>query len=180
MYKFLSIICIITVLSCKSKSSSETIPAEEQTIIELDDRAESEEQNYEDGEYCASIDYYNPETGTSSNYNLTIEVQDGELTQINWSNGGWLDGSHFSEPTLEEDGSCSFTTYDGKRYQVQIEEEGSCSYSSSSPQEDDDDFYETQRLESEEVQEQEVERLTEEEEQRLNDENQETEEEEEY
>ena len=36
-------------------------------------------QGYADGEYCASIDYYNPNTGTSSTYDLTVEVQDNDL-----------------------------------------------------------------------------------------------------
>lgn len=75
---------------------------------------------YPDGTYCADIDYYNSETGTRSSYTLNVEVENNEVTVIQWSNGGWLDSSHFSPEELDSDGNCSFTTYDGKQYDIQI------------------------------------------------------------
>ena len=49
-----------------------------------------------------------------------MEVESNEVTVIQWTNGGWLDSSHFSSEELDSSGSCSFTTYDGKQYDVQI------------------------------------------------------------
>lgn len=40
-------------------------------------------KGYSDEEYCATIDYYNPKTGTSSIYTLTEEVENGKLVKIN-------------------------------------------------------------------------------------------------
>lgn len=73
------------------------------------------------------------------------------MVQINWSNGGWLDSSHFDPPEVDSDGSCSFTTFDGKDYDLQIEGSGACSYSSSSPIDDEEEEMETE--ESNEIEE---------------------------
>lgn len=85
-----------------------------------DTKKTEENEKYPDGEYCAEVTYYNPNTGTRSTYTLNVEVEGNELTQINWPNGGWLDDSHFSPEELDEDGNCSFTSDRGYEYEVQI------------------------------------------------------------
>jgi hypothetical protein len=77
-------------------------------------------EGFEDGIYCAEVDYYNPNTGTSSEYNLEVEVKSSEVTTIYWRNGGWLDEDHFTPELLDEQGSCSFTSDRGYEYTVQI------------------------------------------------------------
>lgn len=87
----------------------------------------SEENGYEDGTYCAEIDYYYSETGTSSTYTHEVEIENNELTIIHWPNGGWLDDSHFSPPDIS-DGEASFTSDRGVDYTVRIiGKEGDCS-----------------------------------------------------
>ena len=82
---------------------------------------------YEDGTYCAEIDYYYSETGTSSTYTLEVEIENNELTIIHWPNDGWLDDSHFLPPDIS-DGEVSFTSYRGVDYTVRIiGKEGECS-----------------------------------------------------
>lgn len=77
-------------------------------------------EGFEDGIYCAEVDYYNPNTGTSSEYTLEVEVKSSEVTTIYWRNGGWLDEDHFTPELLDEQGSCSFTSDRGYEYTVQI------------------------------------------------------------
>jgi hypothetical protein len=101
------------------------------------------EDNYPDGTYCANIDYYNPDTGTRNTYTLNVEVESHEVTVIQWSNGGWLDSSHFSPEELDSSGSCSFTTFDGKQYDVQITGP-ECSYTDESKV-SNDSYYERQQ-----------------------------------
>ncbi|TKC59173.1 hypothetical protein FBD94_16715 [Pedobacter hiemivivus] len=125
-------------LGCRNKDQSEssTVNPITSSLSRSNSGAEDNEdssEEYLDGEYCASINYYNPDTGTQSSYTLTVEVSGGELVLIHWPNGGWLDDSHFNPPTLESDGSCEFTSYDGKQYDIQIEEEGSCGNYSKAP-----------------------------------------------
>ncbi|MFZ9587210.1 MAG: hypothetical protein ACO29U_06380 [Crocinitomicaceae bacterium] len=78
------------------------------------------EEGFEDGTYCADVTYHNPNTGTEHTYTLEVEVYNNEVTQINWSNGGWLDEDHFSAEQLDSNGSCSFTSDKGYEYTIQI------------------------------------------------------------
>lgn len=75
---------------------------------------------FEDGTYCADVTYDNPNTGTSSDYTLEVEVQGNQVTQINWGNGGWLDEDHFYAGELDENGSCSFSSDKGYDYTVSL------------------------------------------------------------
>lgn len=115
--------CVYTfLLSCGSNSSN----------AGLSEDNDNEKSKYPDGDYCADVTYYNPNTGTRSTYTLNVEVEGNELTKINWPNGGWLDDSHFSPEELVEDGSCSFTSDRGYSYDVKIIGENCSSTSSAS------------------------------------------------
>ncbi len=83
------------------------------------------EEGYADGTWCADVEYYNPNTGTRNTYQLDVEVQNNELTEIEWPNGGWLDASHFTPEDIS-DGECSFTSDRGYEYTVTLNSEGGC------------------------------------------------------
>ena len=78
------------------------------------------EDGFEDGTYCANVTYHNPNTGTTNEYTLDVEVSNNRVIRINWSNGGWMDGDHFSPETLSDTGHCSFESDKGYEYTVQI------------------------------------------------------------
>lgn len=129
-------VVILTQLSCKKNndSSEETETDDVQNALGNYDSQEG----YSDGTYCADIDYYNPDTGVRNTYTLNVEVENNELTVIHWPNGGWLDSTHFSPEELDSSGSCSFSTYDGRQYDIQIT--GSeCSYTDERKVEEDED-----------------------------------------
>lgn len=158
-FQLLILVCAF-LLGCESKSqetqeSLEPISSQQQINTDNYDTEQKTNEGYEDGEYCATIEYYNSATGNSSTYTLEVEVENGELIRINWPNGGWLDSSHFDPPEVDADGSCSFTTFDGKDYSIQIEGTGACVYSNSSPDDDNDD----EQMENEESNESDEEEL---------------------
>jgi len=125
---------------------------------------------YEDGTYCAEIDYYYSETGTSSTYTLEVEIENNELTIIHWPNGGWLDDSHFLPPDIS-DGEVSFTSYRGVDYTVRIiGKEGECSLDTYVTDEDE-------LIEEKEEEENRIRQQEEDEEERLRQEEEEEEEE---
>lgn len=96
----------------------------------------SEKSGYDDGTYCAEIDYYYAETGTSSTYTLEVEIENDELTKIYWPNGGWLDDTHFTPPDISE-GIANFTSDRGVDYTVRIlGKEGYCSLDTYATDED--------------------------------------------
>ncbi len=78
--------------------------------------------NYDDGTYSANVDYYNDETGFSNTYTLDVEVENCEVIQINFPNGGWLDSDHISPAELDDDGRCTIYGEDGKVYEVEVVE----------------------------------------------------------
>ncbi len=143
----------------------------------------SEKDGYEDGTYCAEIDYYYSETGTSSTYTLEVDIENNELTVIHWPNGGWLDDSHFSPPDIS-DGQASFTSGRGVDYTVSIiGKEGDCSLDTYVTDEDElirekeeQDEEEEYRKRQEEDEEEERQRQEDEEEERQRQEEEEEEE----
>lgn len=129
----LLIFTVLTILSCKNNNSQTDYESETDDVSST-----YEEEAYPDGTYCADIDYYNPDTGTRNTYTLNVEVEHNEVTVIHWPNGGWLDDSHFSPEELDSNGGCSFSTNDGKEYDVQITGP-ECSYTDESKMQDDVD-----------------------------------------
>lgn len=127
--KLFLLTALIFVFGCK-KSSNET------KVSNPIYSYSSSEQEYPDGEYCAEIDYYNPDTGTSSNYTLTVEVENAEIVKIEWLNGGWLDSSHFSPPDIS-DGTASFEDDRGREFEVKLLEQGGCYGNSNYVEEDE-------------------------------------------
>lgn len=77
---------------------------------------------YVDGDYYAEVKYYNPKTGKRSTYTLKVEVKNDKLVKIYWSNGGWLDDSHFTPPDISS-GIAFFTSDRDYRYVVTILED---------------------------------------------------------
>ena len=80
---------------------------------------------YSDGNYCADVEYYNPRTGRYSTYTLSVEIENNKLTVIHFPNGGWLDDSHFTPPTIEN-GKAKFVSDRKYRYTVKILNKGKC------------------------------------------------------
>ena len=87
----------IVLIGCKenSNSQSDTNDNSSSNISEIDNT-----NGYDDGYYCAEVSYYYSKTGTNSLYTLKVEIENNELVKIYWPNGGWLDNSHFSSPTI--------------------------------------------------------------------------------
>ncbi|MBD8349283.1 hypothetical protein [Dysgonomonas sp. HGC4] len=74
---------------------------------------------YSDGEYNAEINYYNPKTSSKSTYTLKVEIENDKLVKIYWTNGGWLDDSHFTPPNISS-GEARFISDRGYRYNAKI------------------------------------------------------------
>ena len=90
------------------------------TDDELTDES-SEGSEIEDGTYSATVYYNNPQTGYSATYTLDVEVEDGQVIQIDFPNGGYIDSDHITPEALNSDGECTIYGDDGKTYSIHID-----------------------------------------------------------
>ncbi|HLX53719.1 MAG TPA: DUF5763 domain-containing protein [Aquella sp.] len=125
MDKFLNIkgylfILSLIAFSCNSTSSDESKYADSLRVSDQTESNSENEDKYPDGEYCADISYYNPHTGRQSSYTLIVDVENMELTDIQWPNGGVLDRHHFENAEINNEGHTSFTNDKGYQYDVNI------------------------------------------------------------
>lgn len=116
------VFCLIVflVLSCKKTESSSDSIIDDVSTSDGVTTSDGVVDYYPEGTYCSYITYFNPNTGTSSNYTLNVEVENNEVTVIQWPNGGWLDSTHFQLKQLDDSGHCFITSYDGIQYDIQI------------------------------------------------------------
>ena len=132
---------IFLLTSCNSKSSgnnsdensvnsysTEQESGEEETSYRAKESVNDEELEetnsgckFDDGNYSATVDYNNSETGYSATYTLDVEVQDCQVVQINFPNDGYLDEDHISYADIDEDGRAIVDGEDGKTYEIQID-----------------------------------------------------------
>jgi hypothetical protein len=85
------------------------------------DESEAESEcEYDDGTHSASVDYYNPETGQSATYDLEVEIQNCEVTMINFPNGGWLDTDHISPTALDDEGNATIEDDRGRTWEIHL------------------------------------------------------------
>lgn len=114
-------------ISCNNNSNGNQSSSKTEEYSSVNEDNESENDGYKDGTYCAEVEYYNPSTGTRNTYDLDVEVENSELTEIHWPNGGWLDETHFNSEDITN-GECEFTSDKGYQYTVNLKEFGGCSY----------------------------------------------------
>ena len=74
-----------------------------------------------DGTHSATVYYNNPQTGYSATYTLDVEVEDGQVVQIDFPNGGYIDSDHITPEALNSDGECTIYGDDGKTYVIHID-----------------------------------------------------------
>jgi hypothetical protein len=118
MKQIATFIFFLFLISCTSNSQSNSSDNDNTSF-----ESEQEDETYSDGIWCAEVEYYNPNTGTRNTYDLDVEVDGGELVQINWPNGGWLDETHFTSEDIT-DGECSFTSDKGYEYTITLTSKG--------------------------------------------------------
>lgn len=102
--------------------------------VELEDIVEQKE--FQNGTYCATVDYYFPVTGFSATYTLNVDIYSNLLTTIHLPRGGGLNDFDFAPPAVKN-GMAIFTSAHKIEYRVQILEGQKCTLSADAKTEDD-------------------------------------------
>ena len=113
---------VLLLVRCKSKSTSDSDYKFSRSKISKSYKknVSNYKGGYLDNTYCATVRYHNPNTSTQSSYTLIVKVENDEIVEIDWPNGGKLDEENFSDAILDEVGHSSFTSDKGYEYEVQI------------------------------------------------------------
>jgi hypothetical protein len=85
------------------------------------DQTDDNDCSVEDGTQSATIDYYNPQTGYTATYSLDVEVENCQVIQIDFNNGGYLDGDHIGPGDIDENGDASIEDDLGRTFEVHIQ-----------------------------------------------------------
>jgi len=100
-----------------SESNSESMRTTDGQVIE---RSASHSNSYGGG----NVEYYNPSTGTQSTYSLDVEYDgNGDVEQINFSHGGYIDESHIASQEHNGDGTITVETDNGAEFTVDESED---------------------------------------------------------
>jgi hypothetical protein len=91
------------------------------------DKANGDERDsngcaFDDGTHSATIGYYNPSTNYSATYTLDVEVDNCQIIQIDFNNGGYLGPHHIAPADIDEDGDASVVDDRGRSYEVHLDE----------------------------------------------------------
>lgn len=110
------------IASC-SYSSEEDEDSEDYSEdgYEYSDNDFEDSEDIEDGTHTATVDYFNPKTGYSKTYTLDVDVEDGQVSEIDFPNGGYLDDSRISSDNIE-DGNCTVEDDEGRTCDVQLDD----------------------------------------------------------
>lgn len=98
-----------TQMNSEGISTSDEEDSENGSDSDIDDGS-LDFDNLDDGTYSAMVSYYNPETGFSNSYDLDVEVENNEVVQIDFPNGGYLSSSE----SVNSDGTCTVTGSGGQ------------------------------------------------------------------
>ena len=111
--------------SNKSYSSSESADADDDEASNEGTGGDGEEvadegnNDSSDDGGSGNVHYYNPNTGTQSDYTLDVEHDgSGDVERINFDHGGYIDESHIADQEHNGDGTITVATDKGYEYTV--------------------------------------------------------------
>ncbi len=116
----LSFFLFLFVYSCNNQKNTEDVP-----------------ENFPlNGTFCADIIYFNPKTNFRNNYTLNVLIENNYLKKIIFNNGGYLDESHFTSNTLNNN-YIKITTDRGVDFEITLNNNSNCTISNTSPFDED-------------------------------------------
>ena len=91
-------------------------------VIKIDKKEETEETSceFKDGMHAATVNYYNPKTGHTAKYELEVHVEDCQVVQIDFPNGGWLDKDHIPATEINEAGDAALKDDKGRTWKIHL------------------------------------------------------------
>jgi hypothetical protein len=129
IFLFLTLVfpLLATSFSCvsssrKDLSNSDSLNSQSQSEKNkaLNESDSDDQDNFQNGEYCADIEYFNPKTRKNSTYVLIVDVENEQISDIQWRMGGVLDHDLFNGGELDDNGHTSFQDDRGREYRITI------------------------------------------------------------
>ena len=103
-----------------SETQSDGESEEEETGEDESVAGNTSEEEDSEGSSSGNVHYYNPSTGTNSDYTLDVEHNGaGDVERINFDHGGYIDESHITDQEHNGDGTITVSTDSGAEYTVE-------------------------------------------------------------
>jgi len=112
------LIVLSILISCQNAERDDNAKERSHIGISQDD---DEDCGVEDGTQSATIDYFNPKTGYSTTYSLNVEVENCQVVQIDFNNGGYLDANHIEPADIDENGDATIEDDRGRNFEVHVQ-----------------------------------------------------------
>jgi hypothetical protein len=112
------LILLSILMSCQNAENEGNTEERSHTGINQDDDSGC---GVEDGTQSATINYFNPTTGYNATYTLNVEVENCQVIQIDFNNGGYLDADHIDPTDIDENGDASIEDDRGRSFDVHIQ-----------------------------------------------------------
>jgi len=114
----ISLIVLSILMSCQNAEKDDNAKESSHTGT---NQVDDEGCGVEDGTESAKIDYFNPNTGYSAIYLLNVEVENCQVLQIDFNNGGYLDADHIEPADIDQNGDATIEDDRGRTFEVHIQ-----------------------------------------------------------
>jgi hypothetical protein len=113
------------IFGCKESSKSSFVTSQDTDVNEHKlniAKEEASETNcgFKDGTHSAAVNYYNPKTKHTAQYDLKVHVKDCSIVQIDFPNGGWLDEDHIPQTPINENKEAVLTDDKGRIWKIHL------------------------------------------------------------
>lgn len=117
MHKILWLLLLIGVCACDNKMKQ---PRGHSHPVATKTNAHKVKVVIKDGTHSAAVSYYNPQTNYRANYQVKVEVNNGQVRKINFPEDSYLNEIEINPEQLDETGTVKLHDAEQREFGVEI------------------------------------------------------------
>ena len=112
---------VASVFACNSESKSDSEEHKENARTYKSINSEAGDCGISDGSHQARVEYANPKTGYSTEYDLDVTVENCQVIEIDFPKGGYLDLHHIDPTEIDDQGNAELTDDRGREWNIHFD-----------------------------------------------------------